>query len=58
VINKFSIQVTIPISQLTEHTQNYKKAKGLKEKKSVIEEIKNDPIFLRTQKIIEREQYD
>jgi hypothetical protein len=40
---------------LTEHTKKYKKAKGLKEKKTVIEEIKNDPIFLRTQKIIERE---
>ena len=58
VIYKFSIEVTIPISQLTEHTKNYKKAKGLKEKQTVIQDIKNDPIFLRTQKIIEREQLE
>ena len=51
----FSRGITAEINKLVVHAQNYRTAKSLEDKSNVIKDIKEDPIFDRTQKLIQME---
>lgn len=55
VIRRFAIQVTKPITQLTNHTKKYQNAKGLEQKEAIIRGIKTDKMFENTELKIEKE---
>ena len=51
----FSRSITAEINKLVIHAQNYRTAKSLEDKSNVINDIKDDPIFERTQRLIQME---
>ena len=52
-VYQFSFIITNPITLLTGHINDYKKAKGLEDKTKVIKHIELDTIFARTKMILD-----
>lgn len=59
IIYKFAVEVTKPITRLTEHTKSYQNSKTLTDKEKIIKEnILNDDLFKQTRLKIKKEKLD